>query len=153
MKKLLLILTLFCLVNYSLTAQDKVKEKALKGEWKMVFDIDEEDLEKEIEEESWFGWMVASSVSEFVADLMDEIDIRMEFEDGGDLKITVYAFGEKEVEGAVWYINRDGELIITDEGDDDDEDEVWMFVEENLVLFEKSRSGRLEDKPVYMVRR
>ena len=118
----------------------------------MVIDIDEKDIEDEIETDSWFGWMVANSVSDFVVDIIEEIDIRMEFEDRGELIITVNAFGNKEIEKAEWYINRDGQLVITD-SDDDDDDDVWMFVGDKLVLFEKSKSGRLSDQPVYMVRR
>jgi len=151
MKKVFAAIVILGLCFSTTFAQDKVRERDLKGEWKMIIDIDLEDVEDELSEASWFGWAIASSVSGFVSDILEEIDIRMKFMDGGRLKITVDAFGDEEVEWAEWYINKEGQLVITDDDDDyEDDDDVWMMEGKKLVSFHKRSSGRLEAQDVYM---
>lgn len=157
MKNLLTSLVLIVLCVTVGFAQDKVKERDLKGEWKMIIDIDfdeiEDEIEEDMEEESWFGWAVAGAMSGLVEDVLDEIDIKMKFMDEGKLKITVDAYGEEEIEYGEWYINGDGQLVIIDEDEDeDDDDDVWMMDGKNLVSFEVTSRGKLERQQVYMKR-
>ena len=147
----LLLLILCTTVIYS---QDRVREKDLKGEWKMVIDIDFEEMEEDLEEDSWFGWAIAGAVSGLVENVLEEIDIQMKFMDGGKLKITVYAFDEEEIEYGEWYINKDGQLVIIDEDDQydhDDDEEVWLMEDKKLVSYELTR-GKLEKQQVYLER-
>ena len=146
-----LLLLLFC--TTIAVSQDKVREKDLKGDWKMVIDVDFDEMEEEMEEDSWFGWAVAGAMSGLVEDILEEIDIQMKFMDGGKLKITVDAYGDEEVEYGEWYINRDGQLVIVDEDEEgDDDDEVWMMDGDKLVSYEITSSGKLERQEVYMKR-
>ncbi len=115
----------------------------------MVFDFDEDDMEEEIEDSFWLGSLFSGPLSSFVVDLLEDIDIQMEFLDGGKLKISVEAFGEEDVEYEEWYINSHGELIL---GDDDD-DEIWLFENGKLYQYDKKSKGRLEKQQVFLVRR
>jgi len=150
MKKIIWIVMLAAILALNVHAQDRVKERDLKGEWKMVFDFDEDDLAEEIEDESIFGWMFSDAVSGFVVNILEDIDIRMEFMDNGRLRMTVIAFGDKEVEYLKWSINRDGELIISESGKYDDD--VWMMEEGKLVAYEKDSRGNFERQQVYLLR-
>ena len=148
MKRNLLLLLIVCLVFSVSYGQTKVTEKDLKGEWKMIIDIDEDDIDEELEDEGPFERIIARSVSGFVLNLMEEIDIRFTFLKNHRLRIEVEVLGEREVEYSDWYINSHGELLI---GDDPDDDEVWMMNKDRLVSY-KNRHGRLREREVYMVR-
>jgi len=128
--------------------QTKVTEKDLKGEWKMIIDIDEDEIDEELEDVGPFERIIARSVSGFVLNLIDEIDIRFTFLKNHRLRIEVEVLGEREVEYSDWYINSHGELLI---GDHPDDDEVWMLKKNKLVSY-KSRHGRLRERDVYMVK-
>ena len=147
------ILSTFLLTLLSVTlvfAQDKVKERDVKGEWKMVIDIDYNEIEEEMEEDSWFGWAMAGAVSGLVENVLEEIDITMKFMDDGKYKMTVIAFDEEEIEYGEWYINREGELVIIDEDEEHEDDEVWLRDGKDLVSYQKTSSGRLKRQEVYL---
>ena len=132
-------------------AQEKVKEKDVIGEWQLMIDIDRKDIEEEIEEEeNWLARSFARSISSFVLDIVESIDIEFEFRPNGDLRIEVEVMGEREVEYAEWYINRDLELIIEAEDDNDhldiDDIDVFMMKDGKLRAYEKGRRGRLYEK-------
>ena len=150
MKSIALSLSLVLLFGLNIQAQQKVKERDLRGQWKMVFDIDEDFIEHEIEDEDlpWFGNLVAESVSGLVFNILDEIDVQFEFQDDHRLKVMVHVFGEDEVEYAKWYIDSKGALILDD---DDRDDDVWLFERGRLVAYERE-NGRLERQPVYLER-
>lgn len=136
-----------------LFAQDKVKERNIKGEWKMIIDIDLDQVEEDMEEDSWFSYMISGAVTGVVENVLDEIDIKMKFMDEGKLKITVVAFGDEEIEYGEWYINNEGQLVIIDDDDDNDgDDEVWMLEGEDLVSYQITSGGRLERQEVYLRR-
>ena len=142
---LLLIVGLVFTVSYS---QTKVTEKDLKGEWKMIIDIDEDEIDEELDGVGPFGRIIARSVSGFVLNLIEEIDIRFTFLKNHRLRIEIKIFNEREVEYSDWYINSHGELLI---GDDPDDDEVWMMNKNRLVSY-KNRHDRLRERDIYMVR-
>ena len=160
MKKLSLLLCLLAISTLSL-AQSKVKEKDLIGQWQMVIDIDLDEVEEELKDENWLARKIAGSVTGLVSDILEEIDIRMDFRSNGEVKIMVEAFGERETEYAEWAISRDGELRIFDEdnhrwsnrhvsfGNDDD---VWLMDDGHIVQFERGSRGRMERKEVYLKR-
>lgn len=148
MKRIALITLVGLMMVVFAQAQSKVTKSDLRGEWKMVFDFDEKDLEEGIEDSFWIGSIFSGPLSGFVMDILDEIDIQMEFLDGGKLKITVDAFGEKEVEYEEWILTSKGELLI---GDDDD-DEVWLLEADKLYQYKKLSRGRLEKQEVFLVK-
>jgi len=150
MKSIAVSLLVVLLFGSNLQAQQKVKERDLRGQWKMVFDFDEDFIEKELEDEDipWIGRIVAEGVSGMVFNILDEIDLQFEFQDDHKLKIMVEVFGEGEVEYARWYIDSKGALILDD---DDHDDDVWLFEGKKLVAFEREH-GKLERQPVYLER-
>ena len=97
MKKFTLFLVIISFLAITANAQSKVTKSDLEGKWKMVFDFNEDNLEEEIEDSFWLGSLVSGPLSSFVIDLLEDIDIQMEFLDGGRLKISVEAFGEEDV--------------------------------------------------------
>lgn len=160
MKKLI---TIICLsfVASGVFAQSKVNKKEIIGEWEMVIDIDLDEIDRELEDENWLARKIAGSVTGVVADILDEIEIRMDFRDNGEVKIMVEAFGERETEYAEWRINKEGELQIFDEGDRKwsnrhvnfgHDDDVWLMKDGKIVRFEKHRNGKEEKSEVYLKR-
>ena len=132
MKRIIAIFLFLPLVSMlvQVQAQKRVKEKDLSGEWQMIFDIDEEEWEDEIEDASFLGRMIAGSVSGLVVNVLEDLEIHFEFLNNNEIRMTIEIWGEKEIEYIDWYINRHGELII---GDEDDDDEVWLFKDDKLV--------------------
>jgi len=168
MKKLTTTLVLI-MVCASLSAQTKVREKDILGEWDLVIDVAEarDEIEEELEEEeSWLARRFARGISNFALDIVERIDIKFDFREDGEVKLSINIFGEREVEYLEWFINDDGELIIEDNDDDrrrnksknsfdfSDDDDVWMLKDGKLQAFEKTRRGRLEMKEeVYLKKR
>ena len=148
MKRNLLLLLIVCFVFSVSYGQTKVTEKDLKGEWKMIIDIDQDEIDEELEDAGPFERIITRSVSGFVLNVIDEIDIRFTFLKNHRLRMEIEIFNEREVEYSDWYINSHGELLI---GDDPDDDEVWMMNKNRLVSY-KNRHGRLREREVYMVR-
>ena len=150
MKSVALSMILLMLLGLNAHGQKKVKERDLRGQWKMVFDLDEDFIEEELEDEDlpWLGQMIAEGVSDVVINIIDDIDVRFEFRDHNKLKIMVEVFGEEEVEYARWHIDSKGALILDD---DDHDDDVWLFDSDRLYAYEKS-NGSLKKQPVYLQR-
>ena len=169
MKKLTTTL-LLVMVCASLSAQSKVREKDILGEWDLVIDLKEvrDEVEEELEEEeSWLARRFASGISSFAMDIVEKIDIKFDFRKDGEVKLSINIVGEREVEYLDWSINDDGQLIIEDKDHDrrddrrstnsfdfSDDDDVWMMKNGKLQVFEKTRRGRLEIKEeIYLKRR
>jgi len=148
MKRNLLLLLIAGLIFSVSQGQTKVTEKDLKGEWKMIIDIDEDEIDEELEDAGPFERIITRSVSGFVLNLIDEIDIRFTFLKNHRLRMEIKVFDEREIEYSDWYINSHGELLI---GDHPDDDEVWMLKKNKLVSY-KSRHGRLRERDIYMVK-
>ena len=158
MKYVTLLITLVLMLSYTAQAQNKVRERNLKGTWKMVIDIDEDELEDELEDDDipLIGRVFAKSVTSLVFGIIDEIDIEMQFQNNNRLKLVIEAFGEREVEYGRWYIDDEGALRLDDfdnisVGDDDDDNDIWLMKDDRLVAYEQHGS-RLDRKPVYMKR-
>ena len=141
---------LVALVGVNVQAQKKVKERDLKGHWQMVFDFDEDFIEDELDEEDipWLGKIVAQGVSGIVLSLLDEVDVRFEFQKNNRLKIMVDAFGEESEEYANWSIDSKGALILDE---DDRDDDIWLFDHGKLYAYERHH-GQLERQPIYLER-
>ena len=155
-KSLYLYVILFCagMFTSQVYGQDKVRRQDVEGKtWQLKIDIKEE-IEEELDEaDDVFERIIVKSVAGFVDGILDGIDIYFEFRPDNDLKITVEALGEREIEWTTWYINRDGALVIEDtDSFDTDDDDIWLFVDDVLVAFDEDWDGDLDDQPVYLVR-
>lgn len=137
MKKILLAALVIIMGASSAMAQSRVYAKDLEGTtWKMVF-----DLKKEAD--SVFERIALNAVD----GLMDEIDIRFEFQKNQKLIVDVNAFGDnEEQEESTWSVNDKGQLWLgsTDSFDADDET-VFMRDGDRLIAFEMEK-GRLTRK-------
>lgn len=138
MKKFFVLIPMLLLM-LSVTAQTKkVKERDLKGVWKLVIDIDKEEIVDEIDEEdNVFARLIVKSAIGFVDGILEELDIRFEFEPNNRLKVTVNAFGDEEVEYSNWRINKNGELIIEDSDSFDSDGDYWLLEGDLLVAYDK----------------
>ncbi|HCX21778.1 MAG: hypothetical protein CMB80_26975 [Flammeovirgaceae bacterium] len=152
MKKALLIL-IAGVITLSSFGQNKVKEKDITDKtWKLVINIDEEldEAKKEAEEEdSFLAEVIVNSVSGMVSGILNELEIYMEFRANGEVKVTVEAFGEREVEYSEWSIDSRGRLRISDtDRFQTDDDDYWLMEDGVLVSFEDD--GELNEN-VYLV--
>jgi len=157
MKKTLLLAGLLALVFSGARAQKSVKESDLKGVWKLVIDIDKEEIKRDIEDEdNVLAEIFAKSITSAVFGIIDEIDIRFEFLPDNRLRVETNVFGESDVEYSDWYINRDGELIIGDTDNvkvnNDDDDDYWLKDGNYLVAYDRDESDRGKTKEVYLKR-
>jgi hypothetical protein len=155
MKRTLLLIGLFAVTYVAANAQRRVNERDLKGVWKLVIDVDKDEVREEIEDEdNIVAQIFAETVTDFAFNIIDKIDIRFEFLPDNRLRIETNAFGESDVDYSEWHINKDGELWISDSDHfnigDDDEDDFWMFDGKNLVAYEKGDNGRKKNKEVYL---
>lgn len=150
MKLITLSFLMILFIGFNAQSQEKVKDRDLRGQWKMVFDFDEDYIEEALDSEDipWFGRIVAESVTGLVFNILDELDIQFEFQRDNRLKIIVEVFGEREVEYAHWHIDSQGGLVLDD---DDDDDDVWLFEGDRLVAYEKHHRT-LKKQPIYLVR-
>jgi len=138
MKKFFVLIPMLLLM-LTVTAQTKkVKERDLKGVWKLVIDIDKDEIVDEIDEEdNVFARLIVKSAIGFVDGILEELDIRFEFEPNNRLKVTVNAFGDEEVEYSNWHINKNGELIIEDSDSFDSDGDYWLLEGDVLVAYDK----------------
>jgi len=155
MKKLTILLALF-IVGFSVQAQKPVKEKNLLGEWKLIIDVDEDEIMDEIEEDEdipFFGEWIAETVIGLAFNIIDDLDIYFTFKEDGKLKVVVEIFGEREVEYSEWYINKDGELVLGETDAFDSDDDIWLMEGDRLVAYEEDWKGRRErEREVYMIK-
>ena len=152
----ILSLTLFLVVGFmlSLMAQNQLNEDDLEGQWKLVIDLTEEHFEEEWDEESALGRFIARTVTDFVENIMEEVDIRFEFLSNHRLRVTAEIFDDREVEYTDWYITRDSELKIGDSEHfkNDDDDDIWLMEDGVLVSYEKKWDDDLHYNHVYLIK-
>ena len=144
------IIAILFLFSFDSIAQERVKEKDLIGNWKLVIEVDEafDDAKEELDnEESVLGRMILSSVSGFVDEILEEIDIYLEFKKGGEVEILVDAFGETETEYTKWTIDSKGRLYIEDSEHFSSDHDYWMMKDGILIDVSDDDTG----KYVYMV--
>ncbi|MEQ9427066.1 MAG: hypothetical protein RJQ09_21770 [Cyclobacteriaceae bacterium] len=154
MKKSILLIALFG-VMISLQAQDRVRERDLLGEWKLIIDLDEDEIMEDIEDDEdipFFAEWIAESAMGLVGNILDELDIYFTFKEDGKLKVVAEIFGEREIEYTDWYINSNNEVIIGDTDNVDLDDEVWVMERGRLYAYDRNRSRRDHDAEIYMIR-
>ncbi|WOK07851.1 hypothetical protein RT717_04320 [Imperialibacter roseus] len=154
MKRTLLLIGLFAFTYVAAHAQRRVNERDLTGVWKLVIDVDKDEVREEIEDEdNIVAQIFAETVTDFAFNIIEKIDIRFEFLPDNRLRVEANVFGESEVEYSEWRINKDGELWISDSDHfkvDDDDDDFWLMENGKLVSFEKQRDGSKRNKSVYL---
>ncbi|MEL6557809.1 MAG: hypothetical protein AAFQ94_06460 [Bacteroidota bacterium] len=151
-KRLLTLSALILAITFSASAQKKIKYSDLEGKkWKLTIDIREEIEEELDDSDSFFERLVIKSVGGLVDNILDEIDIYFEFRKNNELKVTVYAFGEREVEYTEWRINRNGALVIEDtDSFKSDRDDEWYMVDDVIIAYDSDKR-KIEDGNVYLV--
>ncbi len=157
MKKTLLLAGLIGFVFSGAMAQKSVRKSDLEGVWKLVIDIDKEEIKRDIEDEdNVLAEIFAKSITSAVFGIIEEIDIRFEFLPDNRLRVETNVFGESDVEYSDWYINWDGELIIGDTDNvnvnSDDDDDYWLKDGDYLVAYDRDDSDRGKTKEVYLKR-
>lgn len=135
------------------TQAQKVNEKDIIGTWKLVIDIEEEMEEEAEEADTMLEEVFIKAISGFVGGIMEDIEIYFEFQRDNDVRITVNAYDETEMEKGTWYINKRGYLVIEDiESDDGDfnisaDDDEWKLIDGILVSDEHEKN-----RNVYMTK-
>jgi len=151
-KKILVMIALLSL-SYNVMAQ-KINEKELMGSWHMVIDIDAAIKESE-KDLNLFEKMLVGSVSGFVDQVLEMVDITIEFLPKGKALLTVDGpdVQEKEVTELTWRHDASGGITIDDYESDKaqvDFDSIWRLEGDRLQSYEAD--GTLE-KHVYMIRK
>ncbi len=129
------------LVTATANGQSRVYEKDLAGEWKLVIDISKQG-------DSALERILLNAVD----GLLDEVDIRFDFQSDNQLFVYVSALGsDAEKEVSEWAINKDGQLLI-DDSDSFSNDSVWMMKDGRLQAYEMEDGELAEEKEVYLER-
>lgn len=132
----------------------KLNEKELMGSWHMVIDIDAAIKESQ-KDLNLFEKMIVGSVSGFVDQVLEMVDITIVFMPKGKAVLTVDGpeVQEKETTQLTWQHDPSGGIIIDDYESDQaqvDFDSIWRLEGDRLQSYEPD--GTLE-KHVYMIRK
>jgi hypothetical protein len=153
MIKQILIIIAFVSMSQSALAQ-KINEKELMGSWNMIIDLDAamKDAKKDL---NLFEKMIVSSVSGFVDQVLEMVDITIEFKPKGKalLKVDGPDVEDKETTALSWQINANGDLIIDDYESDQahvNMDNIWRLEGDRLQSYEPDGT---KETAVYMVRK
>jgi hypothetical protein len=153
MKKMILFALLGVLIAQPVFSQSKVTEKFILGQWKLVIDIEDElrEAEEEAKEtESLIAEIITNSVTGAVSGILKRVDIQIDFREGGEAKVVINVFDEREVEYASWEIDKYGRLHIEDIDDfKTDEGDYWLRDGDILLLTEDDDQN---EKNVYMTK-
>jgi hypothetical protein len=147
MKTALLSLALLFVVGLgAASAQERVTEARLMGEWRMMIDV-EDEIRKDAEEEGFLTKMFLNGISGMVQGILDNIEIQMTFKKDGVLELVAMYDGEvDDVETLAWRIDEKGHLYIDDFKNDRvsiENDGYWMWEKGRLISFEED--GTLND--------
>lgn len=149
------ILIVIALVSISSNAvAQKIDEKKLMGSWDMVIDIDAamKDAKQDL---NLFEKMIVSSVSGFVDQVLEMVDITIEFKPKGKalLKVDGPDVEDKETAELSWYFDANGALIIDDYESDQahvNMDNIWRLEGDRLQSYEPDGT---KETAVYMIRK
>lgn len=147
-------LSLFLFISLtatSVSAQQRVTESKLLGEWKLMINI-EDEIRKEAEsEDSALTRAFMRGLSGFIQSVLDDIEINLTFRKNGIADLVVITDTKvTEQEELKWHINARGQLVIEDIKSEKvslSNDGYWMFDGKNLISFESD--GTLQ-KNVWM---
>lgn len=153
--RLLFLNLLILAASLSTYAQEKVTEKDILGEWKFIIDVgdeEREEIKEELEDDNLLVQAFAKSISGFVFDVIQGIDIEFHFEENGLLRTYTDVLNQADYERGEWTINEYGGLEFdTDVEFNDSKEKAWFLLDDILVLCDKE--GRaVEEEKVYLVR-
>jgi hypothetical protein len=138
MLRRILTIAAFVAIALPVQAQTKISADDLHGHWQLVVNLDEEldQAENAIER----------MALKAVGGLLDEIDIRLLFEEGGVARIGVEAFGseaEVDEDDISWEITRHGGLVFGEsERFDSGEDTIFFREGDLLIAYEQNKDGK-----------
>lgn len=147
------LIILLSLALTSVSAQQRVTESRILGEWTLMINI-EDEIRKEAEtEDSALARAFMRGLSGFIQSVLDDIEISLTFQINGIADLLVIT-NEKvsEQEELQWHINARGQLIIDDfksEKVSISNNGYWMFDGKKLISFDSD--GTL-NKNVWMQR-
>lgn len=108
----------------TVNAQSRVYEKDLRGEWKLMTEL-KERADNPLER------VILNAVDGIV----EGVDVRFVFHPDHDVTVTVVGLEDDEPDEARWQINDDGQLVIS-ESDQVDDEGVWMLKDGKLYAYE-----------------
>jgi len=150
-----IVLLLFLTASFSTLAQEKVTERDILGQWKFIIDVGDEEMEEineDMEDENLLVQAFAKSISGFVFDVIQGIDIEFQFEENGVLRTYTDVLNQSDYERGEWSINEYGGLEFdTDVEINDSKEKAWFLLDDILVLCDKKGKG-IEEEKVYLVR-
>lgn len=128
-----------------LHSQEKVSERKLLGLWELKMDI-KSTIEEESEDRNFFEKIMLKTVSSFVQNVMEEVEVNFEFKKQGVLNVSTIIDNEKkEKEVFSWKINRKGKLLIEDlktQKNSLKSNGVWTFYKGSLYQIDSD--GKIE---------
>ena len=143
MKKIALLCMVALLSSSFVSAQSKVKDRDVLGEWKLHV-----DLQKEIQDKdsglNFLEKALVGAVSGIVTTAMNHVDIRFDFKRNNEVLLKIHNKDEDttETETLKWFINNQGQLEIEDMDNDHvnvQHDGAWMLLDKQLVAVEDGK--------------
>ncbi|NNE69378.1 MAG: hypothetical protein HKN29_03320 [Rhodothermales bacterium] len=137
MKRSLFLVLALAMLPATAFSQSKIDADELPGRWKLVIDVES----KADESDNAF----ARAALRAVGGLLDEIDIRFDFQEDGTAQLEVTAFEEEadvDEDEITWEVTRHGGLILGDSDKLDSEDTIFFRDGDVLVAFELNDDGK-----------
>jgi len=143
MKKLALLCIIALLSSSFVSAQSKVKDRDVLGEWKLHVDLQKEIQDKD-SDLNFLEKALVGAVSGIVTTAMNHVDIRFDFKRNNEVLLKIHNKDEDttETETLKWFINNQGQLEIEDIDNDHvnvQHDGAWMLLDKQLVAVEDSK--------------
>jgi hypothetical protein len=143
MKKLALLCIIALLSSSFVSAQSKVKDRDVLGEWKLHVDLQKEIQDKD-SDLNFLEKALVGAVSGIVTTAMNHVDIRFDFKRNNEVLLKIHNKDEDttETETLKWFINNQGQLEIEDIDNDHvnvQHDGTWMLLDKQLVAVEDGK--------------
>ena len=143
MKKLALLCIIALLSSSFVSAQSKVKDRDVLGEWKLHVDLQKEIQDKD-SDLNFLEKALVGAVSGIVTTAMNHVDIRFDFKRNNEVLLKIHNKEEDttETETLKWFINNQGQLEIDDIDNDHvnvQHDGAWMILDKQLVAVEDGK--------------
>ena len=143
MKKLALLCIIALLSSSFVSAQSKVKDRDVLGEWKLHVDLQKEIQDKD-SDLNFLEKALVGAGSGIVTTAMNHVDIRFDFKRNNEVLLKIHNKDEDttETETLKWFINNQGQLEIEEIDNDHvnvQHDGAWMLLDKQLVAVEDGK--------------
>ena len=143
MKKIALLCMVALLSSSFVSAQSKVKDRDVLGEWKLHVDLQKEIQDKD-SDLNFLEKALVGAVSGIVTTAMNHVDIRFDFKRNNEVILKIHNKDEDKTETEIlkWFINKQGQLEIDDLDNDHvnvQHDGAWMLLDKQLVAVEDGK--------------